>query len=286
MTVIRSPISPVIFSPLRAPTTLYKGGAGFSAEAIDLFERMTATGVSPSEARKININTLIRSLVRDGVWYRGDCLEVYPAETEAHALLNWLGNYSNATKVGSPVFTENEGFVCSAGSGNYINTGFNPGDGLRTYKYLRDDACFSIGSRTNINGEANDVGQRTSNVSQNANLTIRNANILTARINEDTTTASVSNFDSLGNYAVRRTGANATAVFKNGSPIAIGTGASSAVPNRVWFEGTLNSNGAPSGAPTKQYSYFFAGGSLSDAQIAALHTAMDTFFAAIMDEVI
>lgn len=30
MTVIRSPISPVIFSPSRAPTALYKGG-GFTA---------------------------------------------------------------------------------------------------------------------------------------------------------------------------------------------------------------------------------------------------------------
>lgn len=35
MTVIRSPISPVIFSPLRAPTALYKGGGGASIADIE-----------------------------------------------------------------------------------------------------------------------------------------------------------------------------------------------------------------------------------------------------------
>jgi hypothetical protein len=263
-------------------------GVGVLPQSLALFERMTATGVSPSEARKTNINNLIRSLVGATVWDELDYLQVRSAETEAHALLNWVGDYSNATKVGSPVFTENEGFVCSAGSGNYINVGFNPGDGLRTYKYLRDDAFFSIGSRTDANQNAFDIGQRTSNIAHNANILIRNdaAGGLLARINEDTTVVSVANATAIGRYVVRRSGAGATAVFKNGTQIATGTGASSAIQNRVWYEGTLNNAGVATTAPTKQYSYSAAGGSLTDAQIAAFDATLNTFFTAILAEVI
>lgn len=273
-----------LVNPGYGPIALNEGVGGLLPQSVELFERMTATGVSPSAARQTNINTLIRSLVTSTVWDELDYLHVRSAETEAHALLNWKGDYINASKVGSPVFTENEGFVCSAGSGNYISTGFNPG-GAGTFKYLQNDAHFGIWSRTNVDENQFDIGERVG-ASQNANIRLRTANAIIANVNQDTTPMQPANTNSLGHYVARRSGAGATALFKDGVSIATGTAASSTIPNLVWFEGTVNQGGAPVTASTRQYACSHAGGSLSDAQIAALYSALDTFFDAILAEVI
>ncbi len=259
------------------------GGDSFSAEAQAFFARST---VPFSEPRKTNIDVLIKALKSGGIWSKLDVLQVYSQETKQAALLNWVGDSSTATEVGTPPFVENEGFG-GFSTGNYLNMGFNPGTG--TKKYLRDDAMFGVWSRSDQAQESTFcIGQRTNNVTANANLSMRtavNANII--RINEDATSTGSANGtipNTLGSHIVCRSGASAGAFYRNGVAVTAIATASSALANREWFVGTINSGGSPSTLSTAQISAAFAGGNLSAGEALAFHNALSSYFNAILEE--
>lgn len=254
------------------------GGGGFSAEAQDFFARST---VPFSEPRKIAINAMIVSLKAAGLWAKLDYLRVLSQETEQAALLNWKGDVHNGTVTETVDFIEDEG-EASNGSTGFINSGFNPGDG-GGHQYVRDSAHFGFWSRTDLNASVYDMGQRTSNVSQIAALRSRNGGTLTAGINEDSLGLSVAVADTLGHFVVTRTGPATTAVYKNGALLIAGTGASVALPNRVFYECGLNSSGTLTTPSTRQCSMFHAGAGLNATEIANLYTIGGTYFDAILE---
>jgi hypothetical protein len=120
---------------------IYKGSSevycAFEPEAVALFARMDE---QPNDALKVLINETIARLKEHGVWEHLDDLVMLCLHTSQASLLNWKGNYFNATFVNSPRWTPFYGVYGE--NTKYINFNYNPySDGVN---YTLGDAFYGM----------------------------------------------------------------------------------------------------------------------------------------------
>lgn len=252
---------------------LGQGGAAFDVDAAILIAAMTTP---PDATRQALINTTILSLKSKGIWALLDECWFLAAATSQAALLGWK-RYKNLSAVNSPTFTADRGYA-GDGASSYLNTGYVPA--TNGVQYQQDSASLGSYSRTDSSGAANDIGVRHSSASRQARLQTRNGSTLLYAANQDTA-SSVTNASSLGLFAIRRSGASALAVFRNGSSIATDTAASSTPPAFAIYIGAVNTGGSQSLFSARQLAFAFVGASLTDQQMSDLYAIVQAYMTGV-----
>lgn len=246
-----------------------RGGAGYKyqSETVTLLRALTGTYSTP---RKIEIDKLIKSLKAAGIWSKLDVLQMYAAPTAADAVVNWKspGTY-NATLVNSPTFTANRGITAEEAKG--INSGFNPGDG-GVYKYLLNDCSIGLGySGTNTGTTFFGVFDGTNIIGFN--------DLKQLRVNSSSlVTFTDGVFATAGILSFNRTNSSTVNGYKNGGTGEPKTLNSTAIPNFNIYVNSFNSSGSlvfsAVGIVTR---LFYAGGALTESEVMALSTALETY---------
>jgi hypothetical protein len=201
-----------------------------------------------SDARKVIIDSLVVRAKRHGWWTKVDDVLLLANTTSGNGLINLIhpGTFTG-TLVNSPSFVADQGFT-GDGATNYINTNYN---------------AFTSGTNYTLNDcslGAYDIGVRDGGATQQIAIITRLANLFIVSVN-DASAFNGANSDSRGLFTGIRTGASATASYKNGSSFATGSSASSAIPNFSAFVLALNSGGGGVNYSTKQIAIVFFGSS-------------------------
>lgn len=243
----------------------------YTSEAVSLFARMTTP---PSVARKQAINECIKSLKTAGVWSKLEVLHVYAAADSQAALLNWCSTSYNATLVNAPTFTADYGYATN-GTSNYINTNFAPGSsvlsgqndasmGLWLPKARQTPTCWDITSPNHS------LIWRNTDTSFYGGL---NHTIAAA----DTVTGLLETHHLVG---VSRTGASTTKLYQSNTTSSVLTRASTGRPTGSMWIGARNWNMTPNTFGACDYSAFWYGKGLSDADVTAMQSAFVAYMRA------
>lgn len=111
----------------------YDGGGGFSAEAQEVLDRLTA----PEALVQTSIATFVDACVAKGNWDNIDEFVVTCLDTSANSLIGLRG-LQNGSLAGTPTFTAYEGFDCT--TSDYIDTSLIPSS---LTQYQQNDAFFT-----------------------------------------------------------------------------------------------------------------------------------------------
>lgn len=254
----------------------WTGNRIFQAETDSLLGRMEA---QPSATRKIQIDNLIKSLKNKGIWSKLDVLYVFAAHTEQAALLNWVGDYSNATKVNSPTFTTDRGFAGN-GSSSYLNSNYNTA--TQAVNLSQNSASIGIYSRTELASNVDDCGTaKTTATTGGLYVSHRAANNSSYWRSNTGTTESTVITTSLGWKIVSRTASNSATIYQNTIAKETITTVSSTPVSLVTYIGATNVNGSPSGYSPRQFSAFFVGAGLDSASVVSIVNFFETYLDAV-----
>ncbi len=251
------------------------GGATNSTEVQQFFDRLISL---PSTTQQTNYANLIDGLVTAGVFSKLDFLYVYAAADEAAAFTDlvsgtYLGGRQDST--GNSTFTANSGFDGGA-AGRQITSGFNPST-ASSPKFTRNDGMVGVWSGTTTQINAHLVNLSTGGAVQSFEVEIYpkwsdNKSYLYSRWNVNGTEAGPTNGgDSSGLFIAQRTGANAAALYRNDVLLGSSASASSAVQSKL-FNVT----------PFHLARAFFAGQSLSVAELTAVYSLLSAYITAVV----
>ncbi len=248
----------------------------YSEEALALFAQMS---VAPSEARKAVIDALIVSLKNTGIWTKLDVLYLFAAHDAQAARLNWIepaGSF-NATAVNSPTFTVDRGYA-GDGATSYLNSNFNPT--AAAGQYALDSAHIGVWSRTSgVRLEA-EFGAELSADNDSTTFYINADGNLYFNMNQDgfdSTTAPVAT----GHFVGRRSGAAATALFRNAVSVFTTTRASTVMPNFTFYIDGQNRNNVLTHPSNRELAAVHAGANLTDSDITDFYAALNTYMVAV-----
>lgn len=252
---------------------LVTGGPSYTAEAQAVFD---AFSTAPTATRKAQIDAAIRHM-KDGpysgsdVWAKLDMLQVYKAADSQAATVDWADPSRSATLVNSPTFTA-DSRITTNGTNSEIDTGFNPGDG-GSYSFLRNSASFGFWQH----GSGGTTGSVAGWFDGSDGITLQTRNTADAfgfRVNQ---AAGTTGGETDGAYLgiANRSGASATEWYKSGlsndSAINVNPDrASTAVNNNSLRVGRITTSGYTAVGAVLT----FAGGSLSEDEVADMHNAL------------
>lgn len=114
-------------------------------ETTALLARMT---VQPTSTRKGQINTLIKTLKDGGIWAKLELFYIMASHDAQAARLNWISTTGNASVVVTPAFVTDRGYTGDQATVSYLDTGVVPSTGLT--KFSQNSAHMFIWSRTDI----------------------------------------------------------------------------------------------------------------------------------------
>ncbi len=246
--------------------------ASFRPETKALIARMSPT---PSRPRQIVINRLITSLIRDGVWAKLDVLQVYAADAQANALLNWVSSSYNSTAVGSPTFTTDRGFTFN-GTTQYLNTAYTPSTAAL---YAQNSHTLGRWLRSGASGNVGDIGARETATNKGATIA-SNAGGGAYTIVESGVSSSQATSPT-ANILLTRSAAGSFDIYKSGAFVANVTASSIAPPTIPVFVGALNLDSSADSLSANQYSAAYAGAALSAGEVLALQNALQAYMTAV-----
>lgn len=246
----------------------------FETETDTLVSEIVAQGGgTPTDARKVVINSLIRELKSAGVWSSLDLFYVLAAADSTTARINWVAPSTYLlSAVNSPTFTTDRGY---AGNGTTarLDTGWTPSS--NAVNFTQNSASMWVWCNTDGQTAGADVGNVS--VAPTAYLYTRsNSDLAVTRLN-DSSTMTASSSSSIGFFGTQRRASNDRRLWRNGAQIGTTSGsASTGLPTQsLWI------CGANSGwFTTKQYAFFAAGAALSGKE-KALHDAVHGYLTAV-----
>lgn len=103
------------------PSFDYAFGRARSGDLPETIRFCAAMTTPPNSARRSRINTLIGTLITEGIWQKLGALFVFESHDQQSALLEWKLPTHTATAVNSPTFVADTGFS-SNGTTSYIDT--------------------------------------------------------------------------------------------------------------------------------------------------------------------
>lgn len=255
----------------RAASGLGFNGDGFTPQALALFARMSPT---PSPARKVLINQTIAALIGAGVWTKLDVLQIYAADAQANALLNWISSSYNASVVNSPTFTADRGFTAVSGTSSYVASGYTPSSGP---KWGQNDHTFGRWMRTG-SGPGMDFGAYETATLKSATIF---SNATGQYIVGDSGVAQNVLADPLGSVIANRTASGSFDIYKNGAFVTNVSAVSRVGTTLEMFVGAYNFDGGAATYSPNQISAVWAGKALNSTEIAALHAALQAYMTAV-----
>lgn len=256
----------------RAATALGLAGDGFPPAALALFARMSPT---PSPARKVLISQTIAALTIAGVWQKLDMLQVYAADAQANALLNWISSSYNASVVNSPTFTADRGFTSVSGTSSYVASGYTPSSGP---KWGQNDHTFGRWMRTGPGGAGMDFGAYETATLKSA--TIRSDAGGNYAVGDSGTEQSVF-ANSIGSVVGVRSASGSFDIYKNGAFVTNVSAVSRVGTTLEMFVGAYNLDGVAGTYSPNQIGAVWAGQALNSTEIAALHTALQNYMTGV-----
>jgi hypothetical protein len=240
------------------------------SETSALLARMA---VQPSLNRRSQIDALIAGLKQDSVWADLDFLHVLAAHDSQAALLNWKSPSFDATATAT--FAADRGYTGN-GTSTFVDTNFNPA--TAGGQFAQNDMTFGIWCLTAALDTASAAGwfNGTNGITINPRST---SDTLSYRANQAavTTSAGSANPNGIGQFTVVRTGASATAMFKNGSQFLAGAEASTALVSATLRYGSITA----AGFSTRQIAAGFGGKALTPTKVAALYTRMAAYMTGV-----
>lgn len=235
----------------------------YELESVSLFARMD---VAPPAKLKTLINTTIKDLKDEGIWYKDDCRYQFNLHTQQASNLNWKENSTfNVTAVNSPYWGRFTGYTGSVGK--YLKTEFNLLSSGRYY--TRNDAGLGLSLLDNQTGTNIEMGAYQTSPGNISIMEIRYSGWYAAMINNifDNLGDAVSS-DSTGIWDGIRTGSTNCLMYRNGNSLYTRPSRASATgPNLECFILAANVNGTATYGSTKRFNYARIGGSLTPAQI-------------------
>jgi hypothetical protein len=223
---------------------------------------------------------LINGLVSDsgGLWAKLDALYFLATDTAAHALLNLKSTSFNATAVGSPTFTADQGYAgTDASAVKYLDSGFNPATAGGAY--TQNSAHVLVWSNTNAQSTSSGGGAIGVASTSSTNVTEiyprYPTNTFYARINDGAGSSGVANNDSTGLFVATRSGASAQNGYKNAVDQGITPVASGALPStNIAIIGFNMVTGGHNSGSALQYSAASIGGSLTATNVTNLYALL------------
>lgn len=213
------------------------GGGGSSPYVFTNTEAETwvaAFSSEPDNTRKALYDTYVGALKAASVWTKFDIIYLFAAHTSQAALINGKnpGTF-DCTLVNAPTFTADRGFTGN-GSSAYVSTGYVPS--TNGSQYLVNSAHVAARNLAQVSATANTklIGS-LSGASARSVILVRNAATdgIRGTINSTTFSTDVANTVTPGHYVNRRSGANATAIFKDGVSVNTMTTGSVALTDRT-----------------------------------------------------
>jgi hypothetical protein len=236
---------------------------------------------APSSSRQELITNLIESLQDAGVWDLLDIFYVFAAHAQQAALLNWIKAEHNITAVNSPTFTTDRGFQGN-GSTSYLNTNYVAA--TNAINYALNDASIGIYSRTDSELlSREDCGTLSADFSKETLIQIRDSiNGFYGTVNGISLPILQPNPTSLGFFSISRLSSIIIRGYKNGAQIGTDKPSlSDEIPQVNMFICALNYEDGAIEFSNRQYSTFYMGGTLSDAQHLSFFTALETYLDAV-----
>jgi hypothetical protein len=217
-------------------------GSSNCAQYTSFLARTTSVDVAHRGAYQ----KLICNLVTQGVWAKLDVMYVFATNSSSNALLNLKSSSFTATVNGAPGFAVDGGYTGTASNTpvDFLDSGFNPS--TAGGNYTQNAAHLSVWSNTNLNSVANQgavIGYQEPAFVSTDNIFPREVGSSQANIN-NAFGSGVAVADSLGHYAINRSGASTTQLYKNASVIQNPNLTSGALVSRnVYILALQNSSG-------------------------------------------
>ena len=241
---------------------------GYEIESSALFARMVTAAETPTDARKIIIDTAIYALKTNSLWTKLDGLWLMAAHGVESSCLNWISSSYNLTRVGTPTFNADRGFTGN-GSTMYLKTGINPR--LGGFKYIQDSAMLAVYSRTSgqISGSASAQIQTNGNTTIYPRYTDDKAYY---RVNGGAE-LSTANTDGTGLYTIVRDSATTIKYYKDKTKTDKSSN-SDALPPEIVILASNNSGTITATTGAKQVSLFALGEKLSPTEQGLFYDIM------------
>lgn len=230
-----------------------------------------AMTTKPSSSVAEAQNTLVETLVTDGVWAEMDVFYVFASHTNStsEALINWKnpGTY-NATASGSPTFTAYQGFT---GDGDDAQVQlYNPS--TQGTNFTQNDASFGAYVYAIVDENAAIIAQGT----RNTIIPDYSGNVYW-KINYGSNIYGPAN-SSAGMVIATRSASNATALYIRGTSAQTGSQASTALQSYPFYA-LANPDSYQWGTAT--VSMAFCGGNLSSTLVTSLTNGFATYMSSI-----
>ena len=247
----------------------------FDVASEAFFARMST---APTETRRAQIDTLVKSLKTAGLWDTFDVFGIASAETSQAATLNLISTSYTATPVNSPTFTADRGYTGN-GTTSYLNTGYVPSAAT---KATLNSMCFGVYINATGGVSSSKVDFGSNNATGFSILrTYDSANTMAYRVNQGTASTATGITNELGHTVVSRTASNLTTPYKNGTALTTSTAVSNALPTVAMFVGANNNNGTAANFANRRTAIYHAGSGLTSSQVSALYSAINTYLTAI-----
>lgn len=249
-------------------------GTQYSSEASALFARITA---DPGTTRKNLINNLIVSLKTAGVWTKLDVLYLFAAADSQSALLNWVSSSYNCTATNSPTFTANQGYTGN-GTNAHLATGFNPSSAAGRV-FAQDSSHLGVYTLSTGTGVLNVLEAGSTTLSANWGINSFRSdlgNVIRAELSGTAFSNSTAVASPKGHNAIARSSSSQVRIYRDGALLATNSDTSTSPTNTnlAWLRyGTTYS--------ARQIAAGHMGSSLSDAEMAAMNTALSTYLTAV-----
>lgn len=264
------------------------GGGGFGGAAAGCSDTdatawqsaVVTAGGTVSGTQYGYVCTLITNLKSHSLWAKADRIWLYASENATQASIDLKGLVAH-TLVGTPTFTASQGYT---GNGtDYINTNFVPP--TNGVAYTINSASVAAYIRNNRTADANisEIGTSTAGGVQTALQpnTFGNGNNMSVN-DGNGTSFGTSVGTSQGFWTATRTGANARALYRNGSVLgsdASGTGSLTGMP--AVFVLAFNNNGTAIQKASDQLAIVWIGGALDATDNANLSTDINAYMTAL-----
>jgi hypothetical protein len=232
------------------------------------------------KTRQVNIDTLVRALVRSGVWSKLDILHVPAAHSVQPARLNWKSALYGLMPINSPTFVVDRGYA-GDGSAGYLDTAWVPS--TNGVGYTLNGASMGVYLNAGTNTANNSAAAMGVTGTVRSVVIARDvADHLRGASNGGATLSGTgSPATRMGMTTVVRGDAANISFYRNGALDSIVTSASTSLPAVSVFLGAINSSGVSSLPSDNRIAVAFAGANLSATEIAALYAAVFAYLTAI-----
>jgi hypothetical protein len=261
---VRGNLSPGVwstYSPIWSFTT-----TTWQFESITLFARMTATATTPSDNRKLTIDTLIKKLKSDTIFQKLDLFYVMAATDTGQANINWVTPSAyRLLRFSGLTFTTDEGYKGNGTSG-YMKTQWIPS--VNAVNYQLNSASVGTYVRNEVLDGGPIVGA-TSGGNYIYHQPKASANSTFRILLNDAGFTAPNASSTLGMYSGSRVSSTSVVPSINGVVRNALTKTSTAVPTSMvnLFVNSISNTGTTSGSfDSSQISMVFLGGALTNRQ--------------------